>query len=74
MSDRLQVQIDELSEQLREANEHITALELTVYRQQQQLELFQQQLRKLYSQLQGPAGSDGAALANDPREDIPPHY
>ncbi len=75
MSDELIWRIDELQAQLAEATGHITALELTVYRQQQQLDLFQEQLRKLYGQLQGSGGeSPGAALSADPREDIPPHY
>jgi uncharacterized coiled-coil protein SlyX len=60
------------ADRLWKANQHIGALELTVYKQQQQLDLFQGQLRKIWSQLQGAAGDDGAALATDPRDDIPP--
>jgi SlyX protein len=75
MSEELVWRIDELQAQLTEATGHITALELAVYRQQQQLDLFQEQLRKLYGQLQsGGSDSPGAALSVDPREDIPPHY
>jgi SlyX protein len=47
----------------------VDELNLTVYRQQQQIDLLQQQLRHLYQQLQeGPVG------AENPREQIPPHY
>lgn len=74
MSELLELRIDELRLQLTEASEHIAALELTVYRQQQQMELFQQQLRKLYTQMSGSAEGDSVAPLADPREDIPPHY
>ena len=69
-----ELEVAELRRQIVEANQHIGALELTVYKQQQQLDLFQGQLRKIWSQLLGAAGDDGAALATDPRDDIPPHY
>jgi SlyX protein len=66
-----------LAAQLRDAQAHITALELGAYRQQQQIDLLQGQLRKLYAQMQGGGsadGSEGAAAQHDSREDIPPHY
>ena len=46
-------------------------LNLTVYRQQQQIDLLQQQLRHLHQQLQ-----DGLAASGErnPGEEIPPHY
>lgn len=69
-----ELEVSELRRQVQDANQHISALELTVYKQQQQLDLFQAQLRKIWSQLQGSASNDGAALASDPRDDIPPHY
>ena len=68
--------IGELQLQLALANDHLEALELTVYRQQKQLDLLQDQLRELHRRIVG-AGlgeASGAALATDPREDIPPHY
>lgn len=71
-----QLQLDELKLQLALAQEHIEVLDRTVYRQQQQLDLLQDQLRELHRRLLG-AGigeSTGAALAEDPRDDIPPHY
>jgi SlyX protein len=69
-----ELQFAELTSGLRHAQEHITALELTAYRQQQQIDLLQGQLRKLYEQMQGGSGGDSAVTVSDPREDIPPHY
>lgn len=68
--------IDELRLQLAEATAHITALELGAYRQQQQLDLLQAQLRKLYEQMRSGDMGDaaGAALSEDLRDEIPPHY
>ncbi len=68
--------IGELQLQLALANDHLEALELTVYRQQKQLDLLQDQLREMHRRLVG-AGLDEAAgpgPTRDPREDIPPHY
>lgn len=68
--------IAELQLQLLAAQDHIDALERNAYRQQRQLDLLQAQLRELHRRISA-AGLDdarGAAAADDPREDIPPHY
>lgn len=49
----------------------LDALNLTVTRQQQQIDLLQEQLRHLY-QLQQGAGHD--ETVGSLRDDIPPHY
>lgn len=49
----------------------LDALNLTVTRQQQQIDLLQEQLRHLYQLQQGASQDDvGGSL----RDDIPPHY
>lgn len=45
-------------------------LNRTVYRQQQQIERLQTQVRHLYERLQDTANT----RAGDPRDEIPPHY
>lgn len=49
----------------------IETLNLTVARQQQQLDLLQEQFRALYQQVR--AGASTAADSN-PAHEIPPHY
>lgn len=41
-----------------------------LYRQQQQFDQLQQQIRLLYAQVQ----SENIAEKRDPRDEIPPHY
>ena len=76
VKDSRNAEFDELKLQLALAVDHIETLDRTVYRQQQQLDLLQDQLRELHRRLLGAGIGDstGAALAADPREDIPPHY
>lgn len=45
-------------------------LNRTVYRQQQQIDRMQQQIRHLHERLE----TLRASGARDPRDDIPPHY
>lgn len=52
-------------------DEQLDALNLTVVRQQQQLDLLQEQLRHLYRMQQ--AGSQQGEQGSL-RDDIPPHY
>ncbi|PKO83452.1 MAG: SlyX protein [Betaproteobacteria bacterium HGW-Betaproteobacteria-11] len=49
-------------------------LNRTVFRQQQQIDLLQAQLREVYRLTQPADGADGAAAPSDPRAEIPPHY
>jgi SlyX protein len=67
MEDRL----SEVEIRISLAEDLMEELNLTVYRQQQQIDLLQQQLRHLHQQLQ-----DGLAAPGErnPREEIPPHY
>lgn len=65
MEDRL----TELETRINLTEDLVDELNLTVYRQQQQIELLQQQLRHLYQQLQ-----EGPVVADNPSEEIPPHY
>ncbi len=52
------------------AEDLLDELNRTVFRQQQQIEQLQQQIRLLYQQMQ----AGGPAERRDPREEIPPHY
>ena len=53
--------------------EHLVdELNRTVYRQQQQIDLLQEQVRVLYGQLQ--KNSAEAPEPRDLRDEIPPHY
>jgi SlyX protein len=55
----------------RESSEdHLEELNRTVFRQQQQIELLQAQLRELYQLLQPAEPGE----ARNPRDEIPPHY
>ncbi|QET05678.1 MULTISPECIES: SlyX family protein [Cupriavidus] len=51
----------------------IETLNLTVARQQQQLDLLQEQFRALYHQMRANAGA-GTAAESNPQHEIPPHY
>ena len=52
------------------AEDMLDTLSLTVYRQQEQIDQLQQQVRLLYQQMQSSTSADKA----DAREDVPPHY
>lgn len=54
------------------AEDLLEELNRTVWRQQEQIDHLQAQLRLLYQQMQG--GSEGSAEKRDLREEIPPHY
>lgn len=62
--------ITELEIKLSHCEDSIDQLNRTVFRQQQQLELLQAQIRELYRLAQ----SDGTIEAGGPRDEIPPHY
>jgi SlyX protein len=66
----MESRVTELEIKLSLAEDQIEELNRTVFRQQQQMELLQAQIRELY-QLQQPEA------ANEPRslrDEIPPHY
>jgi SlyX protein len=63
--------LTELEVKLAFQDDLLDTLNLTVTRQQQQIELLQQQLRLLYQQMRSNApDSDPSA----PQHEIPPHY
>lgn len=62
--------IERLETKLMLAEDLMDELNRTVYRQQQQIDLLQQQLRQLAQQVQ--SGQPAARLR--PEDEIPPHY
>ena len=67
----MEERLNEVETRVGLAEDLMEELNLVVYRQQQQIELLQSQLRHLHQQLQ-----DGLTAAGErhPREEIPPHY
>jgi SlyX protein len=63
--------ITELEIKLAFQEDLLEALNTTVARQQQQIDLLQEQFRALYQQLRSAANTAAEA---DPRQEIPPHY
>jgi len=49
-------------------------LSRTVFRQQEQIDLLQAQLRLLYGQMQANTEAAESAGPRNPRDEIPPHY
>ena len=66
----METRITELEINLGLAEDHVEELNRTVFRQQQQLELLQAQVRELYQMMQPDAGDEPRNL----RDEIPPHY
>lgn len=64
--------ITRLESKLCLAEDLVDELNRTVYRQQQQLDQLQAQIRLLYQQMQ--SGNSVNAERRDLREEIPPHY
>ena len=70
MSD-IEARITELELKLALTEDHLDTLNRTVFRQQQQLELFQGQLRELHRQLRS---ANNVGSPDNPMDEIPPHY
>jgi SlyX protein len=70
MDKTVQQRIDELEAKLSFAEDMIESLNLTVFRQQEQLDLMQQQIRLLHEQLRDVQPKE----ERDLRDEIPPHY
>lgn len=73
MEDRL----TELEIKISLTEDLVEELNRAVYRQEQRLELLQEQLRLLHRQMQSASDSHGSPESfelRDPREEIPPHY
>lgn len=62
--------ITELEIKLGLSEDHLEELNRVVFRQQQQIDLLQAQIRELYQLMQPAAPSE----PRDLRDDIPPHY
>ena len=62
--------LTELEIKLSLAENFIEELNRTMFRQQERIDLLQEQLRMLYKQIQ----ARPAPLERDLRDDIPPHY
>lgn len=69
MSDRL----TELEIKASLTEDLLDELNRTVFRQQQQIDLLQEQLRFLYGKLEANAAGEADA-PRSPRDEIPPHY
>lgn len=66
----MESRIMELEIKLALSEDHLEELNRTIFRQQQQIDLLQAQVRELYQLMQPvSAGQQG-----NPRDDIPPHY
>ena len=61
----------ELEIKLSLTEDMVDELNRLVYKQQQQMDLLQEQLRLLYTQMQA---SSGPAEPHSLRDEIPPHY
>ena len=70
MTDR----ITELEIKLSLTEDMVEELNRTVFRQQEQLDLLQAQLRHLYRQMQNQSEAADTAAATTPRDESPPHY
>lgn len=66
----MESRITELEIKLSHCEDNIDALNHTVFRQQQQMELLQAQIRELYRMTQSESSTDNP----DHRDDVPPHY
>ena len=70
MNDRL----TELEIKMSLAEDMVEELNRTVFRQQEQIDLLQAQLRLLYRQVHASAENAESAEPRSLREEIPPHY
>ena len=65
-----EARINELEIKLAYTEDLLDTLNTTVFRQQQQIDLLQEQLRSLQQQVQTALPGE----PNSPRDEIPPHY
>ena len=66
----MESRLNEIEAKISLAEDLLDALNRTVYRQQQQIDALQQDIRALRQQLRQAAPAE----PNDPRGEIPPHY
>ncbi len=69
----MESRLAELELKLNLAEDAVDVLNRTVFRQQQQLDLLQAQMRELYRQLLATDAGHPSAQTN-PLDEIPPHY
>ena len=67
----MESRLAEIEIKLSYSEDLLEELNRTVFRQQQQIEQLQQELRALRQQLQT---DDGSAASGDLRDETPPHY
>ena len=73
-SESLSQRLDDLEVKSGFAEDLLDELNLTVFRQQQQIDRLTRELLALREQFARSAPAPGAAGADDPRAEIPPHY
>ena len=73
MDKTAETRLAELEIQMGLAEDHLNELNLTIFRQQQQIDLLQGQMRELQRQLHATSASD-AGEPRTLREELPPHY
>ncbi len=66
----LEARIADLELKLGDADDSLEVLNMTVFRQQRQIEQLQQDLRALRQQVQAAPSGESTSL----RDEIPPHY
>ena len=66
----MESRIAELELKLNLSEDHLEELNRTVFRQQQQIDLLQEQIRELYQLMQAAEPGEPRNL----RDEIPPHY
>ena len=71
MTDTMNGRLTELEIKLSLTEDLVDELNRTVFRQQEQIDLLQAQLRLLYGQMQA---NPGPAEPRNLRDEIPPHY
>lgn len=64
--------IGELELKLSLTEDHLQELDRALFRQQQQIDLLQGQLREMHRQMQ--SGPDQPGEVPNPRDEVPPHY
>jgi SlyX protein len=70
MEPSLQSRLDEVEAKLAFAEDLLDRMNITIFRQQEQIDLMQQQIRLLHEQLREVRPKE----ERDLREEIPPHY
>lgn len=70
----MEERVIELESKLAFCEDQLDTLNTTVFRQQQQIDLLQQQIRVLYEQMRSSTSAGSETERRDLREEIPPHY